>query len=165
MHYLSDMNLFIQLSKGHQKLSIILENKELRKSRQKMSITNNLLQKWYSSMKKIRKCLTVFEIENWLWKSESCNFYSTKCKTYFFIGVLFGFEHKGWSCKMCESVRQNCGHTNYRHSYAHFVRFFGVKLPNGLSIRIRSRYTHSLGWPNKGKSSPTHSGDCCYRDL
>ena len=28
-----------------------------------------------------------------------------------FIGVLSGFEHKGWSCKVCESVRQKCGYT------------------------------------------------------
>ena len=29
----------------------------------------------------------------------------------FFIGVLFGFELKGWSCKMCKSVGQKYGHT------------------------------------------------------
>ena len=29
-----------------------------------------------------------------------------------FNGIVFDFEHKGWSCKMCESVRQKCGHTN-----------------------------------------------------
>ena len=29
--------------------------------------------------------------------------------------VLFGFEHKKMSCKMCENVRQKCGHTK-RHA-------------------------------------------------
>ena len=28
-----------------------------------------------------------------------------------FLGVIFCFEHKGWSCQMCESMRQKCGHT------------------------------------------------------
>ena len=27
----------------------------------------------------------------------------------FFIIVFIGFQHKGWSCKVCESVRQKCG--------------------------------------------------------
>ena len=29
----------------------------------------------------------------------------------FFTIVCIGFEHKGWSCKVCESVRQKCGYT------------------------------------------------------
>ena len=29
-----------------------------------------------------------------------------------FNGIVFDFEHKGWSCEICESVRQKCGHTN-----------------------------------------------------
>ena len=29
------------------------------------------------------------------------------------MGVLFSFEDKGWSCSMCKSVRQKCGHTTY----------------------------------------------------
>jgi hypothetical protein len=24
-----------------------------------------------------------------------------------------GFEHKWWSCKMCKSVWEKCGHINY----------------------------------------------------
>ena len=36
-----------------------------------MSITKNMPLNWYSSMKKkIRKIRTIFDIENWLWKSE-----------------------------------------------------------------------------------------------
>ena len=42
---------------------------------QKMSITEKLLLNWYFSMKKkIRKIRTIFDVENWLWKSEFCNF-------------------------------------------------------------------------------------------
>ena len=37
---------------------------------QKMSITKNVLLSWYSSMKKkMRKIRTIFDKENWLWKS------------------------------------------------------------------------------------------------
>ena len=42
---------------------------------QKMSITEKLLLNWYFSMKKkFRKIRTIFDVENWLWKSEFCNF-------------------------------------------------------------------------------------------
>ena len=40
-----------------------------------MSITKNLPLKWYSSMKKqIRKFGIIFDVENWLWKSEISTF-------------------------------------------------------------------------------------------
>ena len=43
---------------------------------QKMSITPNVLLNWYSSMKKkIRKILMIFDIENWLWKSNFGTFW------------------------------------------------------------------------------------------
>ena len=42
-----------------------------------MSITKNMPLNWYSSMKKkFRKIRTIFDIENWLWKSEIGIFWS-----------------------------------------------------------------------------------------
>ena len=60
----------VQLSKSRQKLDIILEYKVLRNwSCQKLSLIKNWFFFW-----KIR---TIFVIDNWLWKSEFCNFLST----------------------------------------------------------------------------------------
>ena len=43
---------------------------------QKMSISTNVLLNWYSSMKKkFRKIPTIFDIENWLWKSNFGTFW------------------------------------------------------------------------------------------
>ena len=46
---------------------------------QKMSITTNVLLNWYSSMKKkFRKIPMIFDIENWLWKSNFGTFWQPK---------------------------------------------------------------------------------------
>ena len=54
-----------------------MENKvvwELKLS--KLSITKNVLLKWYSVMKKwFKKILIIFDMRNWLWKSEFFNFW------------------------------------------------------------------------------------------
>ena len=42
---------------------------------QKMSLTKNVLLNWYSSMKKKRKIWMIFDIENWLWKSNFGTFW------------------------------------------------------------------------------------------
>ena len=48
---------------------------------QEMSITNYVPLNWYSSMKKIfRKIRIIFDIENWLWKSEIRIFQSPPAK-------------------------------------------------------------------------------------
>ena len=42
-----------------------------------MSITNNVLLNWYSSMKnKLRKIWIIVDVENWHWKSWIGNFWS-----------------------------------------------------------------------------------------
>ena len=56
-----------------------------------MTITKNLLLNWYSSMKKkFRKIRMIFDIENWLWKSDLGTFWrplwtsvKVKSKNYF----------------------------------------------------------------------------------
>ena len=62
-----------------------------------MSITKNLLLNWYSSMKKkIRKIRTIFDCENWIWKSDLCTFcwpmwtsVKVKSKKYFYFCDFF----------------------------------------------------------------------------
>ena len=84
-----DFRLKINIPKGNdwilrigvvascQKLGIILENKVIKKLMlSKMSITKNVLLNWYSSMKKkLRKIRMIFDIENWLWKSNFGTFW------------------------------------------------------------------------------------------
>ena len=55
-----------------QKFCLILVIKWLKNwCYQKESITKNVLLNWYSSMKKkLRKIRMIFDVENWLWKSE-----------------------------------------------------------------------------------------------
>ena len=46
-----------------------------------MSITKHLLLNWYSSMKKnFWNIRIIFDVANWLWKSEFCNFQQLLCK-------------------------------------------------------------------------------------
>ena len=61
-----------------------------------MSITKNVPLNWYSSMKKkLRKIRIIFDLENWLWKSEIGNFRSLDLErvliyqNFFYEKVLF----------------------------------------------------------------------------
>ena len=67
---------FTDVHTDHQKF---LESKVVQKLKfQKMTITKNLLLNWYSSMKKkIRKIQIIFDVENWLWKSDLGTFLTT----------------------------------------------------------------------------------------
>ena len=59
-----------------QKLGIILVIKWFKNwFYQKMPITKNVLLNWYSSMKKKRNIRMIFDIENWLWKSNFGTFW------------------------------------------------------------------------------------------
>ena len=58
-----------------------------------MSITKNVLLNWYSSMKKkLRKIWMIFDIENWLWKSNFGTFWHLS------ITSILKFNHFLWVC-------------------------------------------------------------------
>ena len=64
--------IFTDVHTDRQKLDVILGIKVVQFwSYQKMYFTKNVVLNWYSSMKKkIRKIRMIFDIENWLWRSD-----------------------------------------------------------------------------------------------
>ena len=71
-----------------------------------MSITKNVLLNWYSSMKKkMRKIWMIFDIENWLWKSNFVTFWQLAVNpkfnnflwVFWFLGkTFFNFITPAW---------------------------------------------------------------------
>ena len=62
---------------------------------QKMSITKNVTLKWYSSMKKMfQKSRIIFDVKNWLWKSEISTFGQLISK-FWLKGRLFSVAKAG----------------------------------------------------------------------
>ena len=80
-----------------------------------MSKPKNLLLNWYSSMKKNYKNSDYFWHRKLTQNVRILQFlkmFTQLCaRPKKIMGILFGFEHKGWSYKMCTSVRQKCCHT------------------------------------------------------
>ena len=105
---------------------------------------------------KIGKIWTIFGIQNWLWKKEFCYFWqcllnwSQKLKKKD-MGILFGFEQKGWTCKMCKSVRQKCCHTK-GHLFL-FNHFIEIRTTVSLSISYRKNVV-LLKFSNKNTFFP-----------
>ena len=99
-----------QLSKSCQKLGVILENKVVQKLKFPKSVNNKRCTpkiKFFNE-KKFRKIWIIFEIENWLWKSEFCHFWTTFTQLIarlknFLRGWLLVLGLKG-SLEKCETV-------------------------------------------------------------
>ena len=77
---------------------------------QKMSISKSVLLNWYFSMEIFfRKIQVIFDVENWLWKSEFCNFWQLSLNwpqdLKLFKRLVVGFVLKGRPGRICDSVR------------------------------------------------------------
>ena len=87
-----------------------------------MTITKNLFLNWYSSMKKIfRKIRMIFDIENWLWKSDLGTFWqpmwtSVKVKSKI-IFILLIFLLKSSPCWLTPAKLHHC--TEVTLTYVH----------------------------------------------
>ena len=90
--------IFTDVHTDRQKLDVILGIKVVQFwSYQKMYFTKNVVLNWYSSVKKkFRKIRMIFDIENWLWKSDLGTFWrplwtsvKVKSKNYFHFTDFF----------------------------------------------------------------------------
>ena len=81
-----------------------------------MSITKNVLLSWCCSMKFFfGKIPIFFDIENWLWSSNFCNFWQRLLNWTWDLKSFYRAGYWPWvyrkACKMCNSVGQKLGHT------------------------------------------------------
>jgi len=93
----------VRLAGGDWKIGMILVTKWFKKwIFQKMSITTKMPLNWYSSMKKkIREIRIIFDIENWLWKSEIRIFQSPPAKRTLIGPKFFFYEKVPFSTQLC----------------------------------------------------------------
>ena len=92
------------MSKSRQKLDVILENKVVQKLKLPKNVNNKKCGpkiKFFNE-KKFRKIRIIFDIENWLWKSEFCHFWqlllnwSQDLKSFWWTGCWLWALREAW---------------------------------------------------------------------